>query len=217
MLRAIRCSHWRWLLIISPDSATYHTSPRKFMTSKQVTSPTRWCMMSFCPWICTYCIDHITQKWRTLKVMYWKVIGFLGGPYRFTAFRACPMSFSTPPYWIGLRLFWPWLIWNHHLPWEPTVPSFLEVISPICLGLKTLIFHGFWGSKVYNVYRYSVHPSNEPPTVQICLVLRLTFSQMLSSPIPSKSGKQINLDIVSCKKNVADMFVQSFKRGPFQL
>ena len=23
---------------------------------------------------------------------------FLGGPYRFTAFRACPMSFSTPPY-----------------------------------------------------------------------------------------------------------------------
>ena len=29
MLRAIRCSHWRWLLIISPDSATYHTSPRK--------------------------------------------------------------------------------------------------------------------------------------------------------------------------------------------
>ena len=74
-------------------------------------SATRWCMMSFCPWICTYCIDHITQKWRTLKVMYWKVIGFLGGPYRFTAFRACPMSFSTPPYWIGLRLFWPWLIW----------------------------------------------------------------------------------------------------------
>ena len=69
--------------------------------------------MSFCPWICTYCIDHITQKWRTLKVMYWKVIGFWGGPYRFTAFRACPMSFSTPPYWIGLRLFWPWLIWTH--------------------------------------------------------------------------------------------------------
>ena len=33
------------------------------------------------------------------------------------------------------------------LPWEPTFP-FLGVISPIHLGLKTFVFHGFWGPKV---------------------------------------------------------------------
>ena len=38
------------------------------------------------------------SKCFMLKVMYWKVIVFFGWPYRFTAFRACPMSFSTPPY-----------------------------------------------------------------------------------------------------------------------
>jgi len=39
------------------------------------------------------------SKCFVLKVMYWKVIVFFGGgPYRFTAFRSCPMSCSTPPY-----------------------------------------------------------------------------------------------------------------------
>ena len=35
------------------------------------------------------------------------------------------------------------------LPWEPTVPSFLGVIVPICWGLLFFsVVHGFWGPKV---------------------------------------------------------------------
>ena len=45
--------------------------------------------------------DLFNQDWpgcSIMNMMHWKVIVFWGGPYRFTAFRACPMSFSTPPY-----------------------------------------------------------------------------------------------------------------------
>ena len=44
--------------------------------------------------------DLCNQDWpgcSIMNMMHWKVIVFWGGPYRFTAFRACPMSFSTPP------------------------------------------------------------------------------------------------------------------------
>ena len=45
--------------------------------------------------------DLCNQDWpgcSIMNVMHLKVIVFFGGPYRFTAFRACPKSFSTPPY-----------------------------------------------------------------------------------------------------------------------
>ena len=40
---------------------------------------------------------------------------------------------------------------KYHLPWEPTFPSFLGVISPIYWGFKILkpaCFMGCWGSRV---------------------------------------------------------------------
>ena len=143
MLRAIRCSHWRWLLIISPDSATYHTSPRKqvhdiktghikkgFPRAKKGCSnglnmsqinnwkPEDWkdVERKKLPALCNSLMyDEFLPL--NLHLLYWSyhpkmkniesdvLISAFGG-----AFRACPVSFSTPPYWIGLRLFWPWLI-----------------------------------------------------------------------------------------------------------
>ena len=48
--------------------------------------------------------DLCNQDWpgcSMMNVMHLKVIVFWGGPYRFSVFRACTKSFSTPPYQIG--------------------------------------------------------------------------------------------------------------------
>ena len=64
--------------------------------------------------------------------------------------------------WCNLdRFFFRWIdsfVWNGWLlttglPWQPTVPSFLGVVScyPWFLGLKTFIFKGSWYHKYLNL------------------------------------------------------------------
>ncbi len=143
----------------------------------------------------------------TSTVVWWWICDRANWPIKNTAIRSVrsgvQISWALPRSWFGVG-------WGQRQNTMGTYvkPSFLGVISPIYWGLKTFIFHGFGGPRVWGMIGYC-----EPVSLATSAgdLFGMVSSRNPNSKVkwpPTIGNKKVTLNPLECENHVSNFFSQ---------